>query len=50
MTKYLDGAVNFHVHAQDGNLFASAIVGAAAWVGLWLLDAKLRALFPFAKS
>lgn len=50
VTAYLGGAVSFHVHARDGMFFAPVLVGVVAWIGLWLRDAKLRALFPLAND
>jgi hypothetical protein len=50
MTAYLGGAVCFHVHANDGRFFVPILVGAIAWVGLWLRDPKLRSLFPLMKD
>lgn len=48
LTGYLGGAVNTHVHAR-GSLFEilfPVIFGALIWGGLYLRDARLRALIP----
>jgi hypothetical protein len=46
MLAYLGGAVATHVHANDGMSFVPVVVGAVAWLGLYLRDRKLRALVP----
>lgn len=48
LTGYLGGAVATHVRAGHpiGNILAPAIFGAILWGGLWLRDARLRALLP----
>lgn len=44
---YLGGAVNHHVRMGEG--FAGPVAfGVLAWVGLWLRDARFRALAPLA--
>jgi hypothetical protein len=48
LTGYLGGAVATHVHHQDG-LFPvvfPVIFGVLLWGGLYLRDARLRALVP----
>jgi hypothetical protein len=48
LTGYLGGAVATHVFVRDGAfgvIFATTI-GILAWVGLWLRDARVRALMP----
>ena len=47
MLAYLGGAVATHVHADDGKFFVPVVVGAIAWLGLYLRDRRLRALVPF---
>ena len=46
MLAYLGGAVATHVHAKDGMFFVPVIIGVVAWLGLYFLDRKLRALVP----
>jgi len=45
---YLGGAVATHVHMGDGlfPILFPVIFGALLWGGLWLRDARLRALVP----
>jgi hypothetical protein len=48
MTGYLGGATATHVRAAEP--FAMAvIVGVLVWGGLYLRDARIRALIPFRK-
>lgn len=47
MTGYLGGAVATHVRASEFHLAASPIVvGVLVWLGIFLRDARLRALVP----
>ena len=48
LTGYLGGAVATHVRVQQGlfPVFFPVIVGALLWGGLYLRDARLRALIP----
>ena len=48
LTGYLGGAVATHVRAEDGWFTMSfpVILGALLWSGLYLRDARLRALIP----
>ncbi len=46
VTGYLGGAVATHVRAGDGMFLAPAVLGAIAWLGLYLRDPRLRALLP----
>jgi hypothetical protein len=50
LTGYLGGAIYVHVRAGSP-LFSHTLfgvyLGLLAWGGLWLRDARLRALFPF---
>lgn len=48
LTGYLGGAVATHVRIND-NFIAPIIVGVIVWLGLYLRDARLRALVPFRK-
>lgn len=45
LTGYLGGAVATHVRVGDP-FFAPVILGMLIWVGLFLRDARLRALIP----
>ncbi len=42
---YLGGAVNHHVRMGEP-FFAPVLLGICLWLGLWLRDARLRALVP----
>jgi hypothetical protein len=46
MLAYLGGAMATHLHAKDGMFIVPVIVGAVAWLGLYLRYRKLRALVP----
>ncbi len=48
LTGYLGGAVNTHVHADDGIglILFPVIFATLLWGGLYLRDARLRALLP----
>lgn len=48
LTGYLGGAVATHVRAGDGwfTMSLPVILGALLWSGLYLRDARLRALIP----
>jgi len=47
MTGYLGGAIASHVRVADNvNLLAPLVLGILAWVGLYLRDARVRALLP----
>jgi hypothetical protein len=46
VTGYLGGAVATHVRLWQPVFFAPAILGALAWLGLYLRDPRLRALLP----
>jgi hypothetical protein len=46
LTGYLGGAVATHVHGGQG-FAAPLILGIMVWAGLFLRDARLRALLPF---
>lgn len=45
LTGYLGGAVATHVRIHD-HFFVPLIVGISIWCGLYLRDARLRALLP----
>ena len=45
LTGYLGGAVATHVRVGD-NFAAPAVLGVLVWLGLYLRDARLRALVP----
>ena len=48
LTGYLGGAVDAHVRAADGlfNMLFPVLFGVFLWGGLYLRDARLRALIP----
>jgi hypothetical protein len=46
VTGYLGGAVATHVRVSDPVYIAPALLGALAWLGLYLRDPRLRALLP----
>ena len=47
MTGYLGGAIASHVRVADTvNLVPPLVLGILAWVGLYLRDARVRALLP----
>src|SRR5882762_7464004 len=48
LTGYLGGATATHVRIHDP-FVAPIIVGVLVWLGLWLRDARLRALTPWRK-
>jgi hypothetical protein len=50
VTGYLGGAVVTHVRGADGMFLAPAILGAIAWLGLYLRDPRLRALLPLKRD
>jgi len=48
MTGYLGGAVATHVHADElPKVIMPVLLGVLAWLGLFLRDARVRALIPF---
>ena len=46
VTGYLGGAVATHVRLSESTWIAPAVLGALAWLGLFLRDPRLRALLP----
>jgi hypothetical protein len=52
LTGYLGGAVNVHVRAGEGafNVLFPVVFGAILWGGLYLRDARVRALVPVRRS
>jgi hypothetical protein len=46
VTGYLGGAVATHVRMSQASFIAPAILGAVAWLGLYLRDPRLRELLP----
>ena len=46
MTGYLGGAVATHFRVSDPQWFGPAVLGALAWLGLYLRDPRLRDLLP----
>jgi hypothetical protein len=49
LTGYLGGAVATHVAAGEAQWFVPIVVGVLVWGGLFLRDARIRALIPFRK-
>ena len=51
LTGYLGGAVATHVRVSNGwfNTLFPVVFGTMLWCGLWLRDARLRALLPLAE-
>ena len=50
VTGYLGGATDAQVRAQNPWFLFPIVLGALAWLGLYLRDARLRALIPFRSS
>ncbi len=52
LTGYLGGAVATHVHVWEGwfPVIFAVIFGVVAWLGLFLRDARVRALIPLRSS
>jgi hypothetical protein len=46
LTGYLGGAVAAHVRIADGQMPFPLVLCVLLWLGLWLRDARLRALLP----
>ncbi|HZH04592.1 MAG TPA: DoxX family protein [Myxococcaceae bacterium] len=49
MTAYLGGGVATHVRVSDP-FFAPVVLSVLSWLGLYLRDARLRALVPLRKA
>lgn len=49
-TGYLGGAVATHLTAGESNWFIAVVVGVLVWGGLFLRDARIRALIPLRKK
>lgn len=49
LTGYLGGAVSAHVRIGD-NFAAPVVLGVLVWLGLYLRDARLRALVPLTSA
>ncbi|HEY6002877.1 MAG TPA: DoxX family protein [Anaeromyxobacter sp.] len=50
VTGYLGGAVATHVRVSQAVWFGPALLGAFAWLGLFLRDPRLRALLPLRRD
>lgn len=50
LTGYLGGAVASHVRVQEGQFVVAVVVGVLVWLGLFLRDARVRALLPLRRS
>lgn len=50
VTGYLGGAVATHVRLSQDVWVAPALLGALAWLGLYLRDPRLRALLPLRRA
>jgi DoxX-like family len=48
VTGYLGGAIATHVRIEEG-FVPPVVLGVLVWLGLWLRDARLRALLPLRK-
>jgi len=48
LTGYLGGAIATHVRIEEP-IYAQATIGVLVWLGLFLRDARIRALIPFRK-
>ena|SRR5947207_3107132 len=47
LTGYFGGAVATHVRLGQGQMVVAVIFGIVTWLGIYLRDARLRALIPF---
>lgn len=47
LTGYLGGAVATHARVGDGLFFSPVLIGIVLWLGLYLREARLRALVPW---
>ena len=52
LTGYLGGAIDANVHAQTAvfNLAFPLVFAVIIWLGVWLRDARLRAILPLTPS
>jgi hypothetical protein len=50
ITGYLGGAVATHVRMLEASFPAPAVLGALAWLGLYLRDPRLRELLPLRRE
>jgi len=50
LTGYLGGATATQVRLQDPWFFFPVLIGALAWLGIFLRDEQLRALIPLRRS
>jgi hypothetical protein len=50
VTGYLGGAVATHVRAGESTFLVPALLGAVAWLGIFLRDPRLRALLPLKRE
>jgi hypothetical protein len=46
LTGYLGGAVATHARLEQKDFIMPAVLGALVWLGLYLRDARIRALIP----
>ena len=49
LTGYLGGAVATHARLLEVQFLAPMVLGVLVWGGLYLRDARVRALIPFRK-
>ncbi len=47
VTGYLGGAAATHLRVHDAWFLFPGVLGVTSWLGLYLRDARLRALIPF---
>ncbi|HEX3769868.1 MAG TPA: DoxX family protein [Polyangiaceae bacterium] len=50
LTAFFGGATAAKVRIEDASLFFPVFVGVLAWAGLYLREARLRALLPFQRE
>lgn len=50
LTGYLGGAILTHFRVSDPSYFMPLVLGIVVWLGLFLRDARVRALLPLVSS
>ena len=46
LTAYFGGAVDAHVRAGESNWYFAVLFGVVTWLGIYLRDARVRAIVP----